>query len=148
MRIRKVKLGYSDKYTPEQQTQIKAAILKGLNHTDDPVFKEDGGIEGWHLEWILDTDAMRGIEYTVIGGEFELDDRIEELERKATPPVNKVVNVAVPGNALLRITKVQVLTDICTDELQRHLNEGWRIVAVCPQPDQRRPDYVLGREES
>lgn len=25
------------------------------------------------------------------------------------------------------------------------LDAGWRILAVCPQPDQRRPDYILGR---
>jgi len=33
----------------------------------------------------------------------------------------------------------------CTDALQTELNNGWRIIAVCVQPNQRRPDYVLGR---
>lgn len=28
---------------------------------------------------------------------------------------------------------------------ESELNNGWRIIAVCIQPDGRRPDYVLGR---
>jgi hypothetical protein len=37
------------------------------------------------------------------------------------------------------------LNDACTDELRRHLDDGWRIVCVCPPLNQRRPDYILGR---
>lgn len=32
-----------------------------------------------------------------------------------------------------------------TDVLQEQIAKGWRIIAACPQPDQRRPDYILGR---
>lgn len=60
--------------------------------------------------------------------------------------VNNRVDVHVPGNALLSIEEVIVENDLCTEELSRLMTQdGWRIVAVCPQPDQRRPDYVLGR---
>lgn len=38
-----------------------------------------------------------------------------------------------------------LLEDACTDQLQGALNSGWRIISACPQPDQRRPDYILGR---
>jgi hypothetical protein len=38
-----------------------------------------------------------------------------------------------------------LLDDACTDNLQAHLNEGWRIIAVCPPDAKRRPDYILGR---
>ena len=44
-----------------------------------------------------------------------------------------------------RTTRLLLLSDACTDELQGALRDGWRIIAVCPQPSQRRPDYVLGR---
>jgi hypothetical protein len=37
------------------------------------------------------------------------------------------------------------LDDACTDDVQRHLDEGWKILAVCPPNSQRRPDYILGR---
>lgn len=50
-----------------------------------------------------------------------------------------------PGNALLAIAETKLLENSCTDALQEELAAGWRIIAVQPQPDQRRPDYVLGR---
>jgi hypothetical protein len=38
-----------------------------------------------------------------------------------------------------------VQTDLCTDSLRGYLEDGWHILAICPQPKQRRPDYVLGK---
>lgn len=55
-----------------------------------------------------------------------------------------VAQVHLPGNELMRIRHVIVREDCCTDELQKLLNEGWHMVAVCPQMS-RRPDYILGR---
>lgn len=52
--------------------------------------------------------------------------------------------VHLPGNELMRISEAAVFEDCCTDELNAQLKQGWRIIAVCPQPS-RRPDYVLGR---
>lgn len=52
--------------------------------------------------------------------------------------------VHLPGNELLKVRKVQVREDYCTDALQNDLDEGWRIIAVCPQAS-RRPDYILGK---
>lgn len=31
------------------------------------------------------------------------------------------------------------------DALQKSMDDGWRIIAACPQPDARRPDYIMGR---
>lgn len=85
----------------------------------------------------------------------ELADRIDALSARvggvpmpaAAPDayVNKRVHVHVPGFTLLGMTEVDWLEDSCTQVLQDRLDAGWRILAVCPQPDQRRPDYVLGR---
>jgi hypothetical protein len=58
---------------------------------------------------------------------------------------NEVCNVHIGNIGLLHINQVAYANDKCTEELQELLNEGWRIIAVCPQPDQRRPDYILGR---
>ena len=57
---------------------------------------------------------------------------------------NQLVNVAV-GGSTLPIDVVKVVEDYCTDQLQKELDSGWRIVAVCVQPNQRRPDYILGK---
>lgn len=56
-----------------------------------------------------------------------------------------LVQVHVPNIGLIAMNEVQVLEDACTDRLQRELDEGWSLLAVCPPNAQRRPDYVLGR---
>lgn len=58
---------------------------------------------------------------------------------------NSKCEVHMPGMALSLYNETLLMEDACTDELQSNLNKGWRIIAACPQPDQRRPDYILGR---
>lgn len=57
---------------------------------------------------------------------------------------NGYANAPVPGVNLGAINDLNLVQDCCTDVLQGLLDEGWRLVAVCPQ-ESRRPDYVLGR---
>lgn len=66
-------------------------------------------------------------------------------ESGASNTYNNRCDVHLPGNMLAMYNEMAILEDACTDVLQSNLNAGWRIVAACPQPDQRRPDYVLGR---
>lgn len=61
---------------------------------------------------------------------------------------NEKVNVHVGGGLIVTYNELKLLEDSCTDILQSSLNEGWRVIAVCVQPNQRRPDYVLGRYNS
>ncbi len=56
-------------------------------------------------------------------------------------------NVNVPNLGLLQVREVTYRIDFCTEELQEMLNDGWMILAVCPQSGQRRPDYILGKRE-
>jgi hypothetical protein len=72
-------------------------------------------------------------------------DRILAKTAEGGTQFNEKCAVVVPGLGLLAVNEVQVLYDYCTEDLQRFLTDGWRILAVCPQPTQRRPDYVLGR---
>lgn len=58
---------------------------------------------------------------------------------------NNRCDVHMPGNMLASYNEVQLIEDSCTDRLQGSLAQGWRMIAVCPQPDQRRPDYIMGR---
>lgn len=60
--------------------------------------------------------------------------------------VKQVSQIVMPGFELLRYGAIMVETDACTAAIQSYLDEGWRIIAVIPQPNQRRPDYVLVRE--
>lgn len=58
------------------------------------------------------------------------------------------VQISVPDLGLMLIDEVDWLEDACTQELQSRLDEGWRILAVCPPNAQRRPDYILGRPKA
>jgi hypothetical protein len=60
----------------------------------------------------------------------------------------KTVNqIVMPGFDLLNYGAIKVCTDECTNQIQADLDEGWRIIAVLPQPNQRRPDYILVRAQ-
>ncbi len=52
----------------------------------------------------------------------------------------------LPNNDLLNYEEVRAHEDLCTDTLQGYLDDGWRMIAVIPQVNQRRPDYILGRK--
>lgn len=60
---------------------------------------------------------------------------------------NAAVQISVPDLGLLLIDEVDYMEDACTDRVQDKLNEGWRILAVCPPNAQRRPDYIFGRRK-
>lgn len=58
-----------------------------------------------------------------------------------------VVQITIPDMALMLINEVTWMDDACTEDLQCKLDDGWRILAVCPPHSQRRPDYILGRKK-
>lgn len=57
------------------------------------------------------------------------------------------IQITIPDQALLWIDEVTWLEDACTNDLQGQLDDGWRILAVCPPNASRRPDYILGRRK-
>jgi hypothetical protein len=58
---------------------------------------------------------------------------------------NQKCDVHISNLGLLHINQIGYAVDKCTEELQNILNNGWKIIACCIQPDQRRPDYILGK---
>lgn len=58
------------------------------------------------------------------------------------------INIHLPSIDLFHIDQTLLLEDSCTDKLQEHLNEKWRIIACIPRPGQRRPDYIMGRNSA
>ena len=80
----------------------------------------------------------------------KLQDRIRSLELGQEDMGTLIakgaaVQIHVPDLVLMGYDKVMHLDDACTDELQEQLDDGWRILAVCPPNAARRPDYILGR---
>jgi hypothetical protein len=70
---------------------------------------------------------------------------IDAFDRIQSTMFNQKCNVHVGGGLIAQFNRLMLLEDACTDGVQNSLNNGWRIIAVCVQPNQRRPDYVLGR---
>lgn len=60
---------------------------------------------------------------------------------------NAIYQISVANVGLMQVVCVDVLEDACTEELQRWLDMGWRILAVCPPNDARRPTYIMGHFE-
>jgi len=79
----------------------------------------------------------------------EIEDKAAKIEKIVdllqSSTFNQKVNVHVGGGLITTYNELSLKEDICTDILQTELNNGWRIIAVCVQPNQRRPDYILGR---
>lgn len=86
---------------------------------------------------------------------LDVDQRLRALERSSmllkqvfdeTQGANKnLIQVHVPNAKLIEFNEVEVVEDQCTHSLQTDLDAGWRIIAVCPPLEQRRPTYIIGR---
>tara|TARA_R110002124_G_C8974430_1_gene515633 strand:+ start:16538 stop:17110 length:573 start_codon:yes stop_codon:yes gene_type:complete len=101
--------------------------------------------------------AIRNIEFKVESSTNVTLDVSKQLVELAEKPIrllsegdggvnhNHHVEVHMPNHAMAFYNEVMLLGDACSDNLQMQLTNGWRILAACPQPDQRRPDYILAR---
>lgn len=80
----------------------------------------------------------------IIAVEEKLE-RVSSMKQQLDLSFNDKCNVHIAGGLLVTFNQTQLMNDCCTDALQEQLVAGWRIIACCVQPDQRRPDYILGR---
>lgn len=76
-----------------------------------------------------------------------LADRISSsiIGRTTENIYNQRLEIHQPNSPLFMYNDYKVLTDCCIESLQEEIDNGWRVVSVCPQPDQRRPDYVVAQ---
>lgn len=70
---------------------------------------------------------------------------IGQLSKTSSLMFNTATKSRQPGEGLMAINELMLCEDVCTDLMQKYLDKGWRILAICPQPDARRPDYIMGR---
>ncbi len=148
--------------TVEQHARLLAAV------PDLPDY-EKVKADSWHTHYTADLRKVikTGIEIELGGARdgraevsavLALDEKLDALVDKVGKlqsvneehhhSFNSKCSVHVPGLGLLMIDEVDVLDDACTDRLQEKMKEGWRILAICPQADQRRPDYVIGKSQN
>lgn len=77
---------------------------------------------------------------TLVPTQAAIPTRVTSVEQVAQ------THVHIPGLGLMHIDQVLLEEDCCTDQVQRHLDDGWRILACCYSTGNRRPDYIFGRQ--
>lgn len=142
MRLVEIKITEEFVPTVDELAAMQAAWVYG----NEFKLNDKGKLNYYWQTYLVDLEKMPLVPYELV--RVILNTHLLGLDTNtAARPLafNQKVNVTVPGLGLLMLDEVTVLTDCCSDNLNDQLKQGWRIVAVCPQPDQRRPDYVLGR---
>jgi hypothetical protein len=133
-----------DKNHPDAQILLDEYYI-GSNHNIVPLNRLIG--LGLPIKFSITTTIKETPEYnveeTLLHKLIELESKLSKFDHGAQ--FNQKVGVHISDLGLLSVREVTWLENECTEELQRYLNKGWRIIAVCPQPDSRRPDYILGR---
>jgi hypothetical protein len=101
--------------------------------------------DGWCVydKVVLVTEEQK-IQLEELAAPFVVKD-FKKLKLKEVVSNSTSFHVHVPSFGMMNIKKLHYLTDACTNVVQEHLNEGWRILCICPPLDARRPDYILGR---
>jgi len=143
---------YGYKPTAEEFARIKAIIPDAEIETDE--FNQDCvKYQRTHvvdLTKLVTITTQFELQEQPMSHTMELAHQVEQMAERISDfaqerQFNNAVNVHVPNFALLNIRESFVLVDCCTEVLNDNLGEGWRILAICPQPNQRRPDYVMGK---
>jgi hypothetical protein len=153
--------GWYEKSTPEQKElfyNIWPTIKRDNKSLAEWVEAEDkAAYHHWSAERLMWPEYMElfegGIAMTAepYKGTMltRMHDRITADEKygdKARMLMNgHAVQITIPDFALMAIKNVTWLDDACTEDVQKKLDDGWRILAVCPPNNARRPDYILGR---
>lgn len=144
---------YGDDKNEKRAKQLQVVASLGLKESDgggSVVCTNDQLLqlfsEGYCGDYLRRSDYQ---EVAVVDGGPDVEglfsilaDKIASMPAAST---NEKCGQHQPNSALLSIAETKLMQDSCTDALQEQLAAGWRILAIQPQPDQRRPDYILGR---
>lgn len=145
---------WGDKEGEKRTNQLAALEMVGLSEVDGAVYcNAEQALRLILAGYADDYTGARMREHVALVAEIEAGPDVQQLfgimaDKIASAPAasfNDRCQQHQPNAALLAIAETKLLQDSCTDVLQENLANGWRIIAVQPQPDQRRPDYILGR---
>jgi hypothetical protein len=146
-----VEFTFPYEFMSEKTKEKDLLIYQKLHPQIFGMAKDPEKFERWKT-YVGDMDLLMSVfDEVAVRGIMNKDDIMGAINKLTHRLINhsKIFNakcaVHVPGNSLLEINETLLLENACTDFLQQHLDDGWRIIAACPQPNQRRPDYVLGR---
>ena len=126
-----------------------AALRAGVPRVELPEVRPDDASGLKKVDMVYSDRVMDGDEveaWTSAGVEVTMT-RLRGLMSNSRDLAQTVYQISVSGVGLLQIAAIIVEEDACTDGIQDLLDAGWRILAVCPPNDARRPSYVLGHAE-
>lgn len=132
-----------------QLEQLQKLIPDGLKLDDDGYLNSYETYTADIRQLMSITNRFK-LEETSPSALLSLADQVEQLVARFSDytqdnQYNQKCNVHISNVGLLSIRTVKIECDYCTDRLQLDLDNGWHILAICPQPDSHRPDYVLGK---
>lgn len=129
---------------PEEYAELRATV-KEIDWPEDQAKAKDLWATWEGL--VDDGDVAR---FTRFGLHVKIS-RVRGVASERRPDHNNISQhfhqIAVANVGLMEVQRVMVLEDCCTDELQKRLDQGFRILAVCPPNDTRRPSYVIGHKD-
>jgi hypothetical protein len=145
--IARIAFDYRTNFGELVKNPVTLGVLQSAIH-DAPQGDDALNAYRWPSETLIDL-INDGPRLSSVGVEFTVKSFRGTLPLQSILPDGKnyTVHVAIPNLGLLTMNEVMVEEDCCTDNLQRRLNEGWRILCVCPPKNARRPDYILGRQK-
>ena len=123
-------------YSMGYNLEFSAMLLKEEEYVK--VFKDVDVVS------LLQTDM---VEHTVnIDLEVLSNKIMDKVIKNSQQLFNQKLEVHQPNMPLFQYNDYVHVIDYCTTSLQDdYIDKGYRVVCVCPQPDQRRPDYILAR---
>src|SRR6185312_13484132 len=145
----KVSIDYGKELSPEAAAALKSIFPDHYYLKEDKVpsyFSEEIIADVEYVSSILMPFYCFRIEIVSMGNgtmAVKMKDRINQLvgegilEEVTQYLRGGIVQVTVPDLGLISMDEVTWIEDACTEELQRRLDEGWRILAVCPPNAQR-----------
>jgi hypothetical protein len=140
----------------EDGLELVRSLFPNAHKSGDYLHDAEGFVDVDDLQEVVNKTGLRVQLKPFAGNVFMrqkdgVDKRLRVLEgelklvRQQLAIDGTIVQVHVPNFSLLSFNQVEVQEDCCTDHLQLRLDQGWRIIAVCPPLDERRPTYILGR---
>lgn len=158
MTVFEVQLQHSEKNIKDLSDEDYTTLLKIFNkqpkedgkRLDDYEFRyEKLIIDDDELQVILDMGLqvtlhrIRGIRYD---NKFHSQYNVDSNNYRKLD--NVIYQVSVSNVGLFGIDELDLMEDACTWAVNDMLKAGWRIIAVCPPNDERRPTYIIGRNKS
>ncbi|MBS7703264.1 hypothetical protein [Chelatococcus asaccharovorans] len=124
-------------------------LRQGVRQLNLPEWKEaDEKAPYFHLsEEILVDLATHGGCLTRNGVRFEITHFEHAYRTRGTDERGDEhhLHVHVPDQSLLSISEVEQIPNADLWDVQRRLDDGWHILAVCPPNGTMKPDFIMGR---